>query len=171
MKNQKSKTKNQKFTRPYCGGFTMAELLIALMITGMLLAAIAFAFSASVKNFNDNREIFLAANKARQALTQIIPRLRTAEAVTTSSDHCECDFYFYDTSLQHWRYRYSSSDNKLYLDDISNNSTHLLCDNVANMSFTPDSPANVKSVIISITVTEGSISQRFDTAVVIRKNL
>ena len=76
MNNEKSKIENQKFVR-CCSGFTMAELLIALMITGMLLAAIAFAFSASVKNFNDNREIFLAANKARQALTQIIPRLRT----------------------------------------------------------------------------------------------
>ncbi len=71
----------------------MAELLIALMITGMLLAAIAFAFSASVKNFNDNREIFLAANKARQALTQIVPRLRTAYAVSSSSPANECAFF------------------------------------------------------------------------------
>jgi prepilin-type N-terminal cleavage/methylation domain-containing protein len=150
-------------------GFTMAELLIALMITGMLLAAIAFAFSASVKNFNDNREIFLAANKARQALTQIIPRLRTGQP-SSSSPLNECAFF--DAATHNWRYRYDSGDNKLYLDDISNNSTHLLCDNVTAMTFTKNiSGGNVKSVIISITVTEGSISQTFSTAVVIRKNL
>ena len=169
MKNQKSKIKNQKFTRPYRGGFTMAELLIALMITGMLLAAIAFAFSASVKNFNDNREIFLAANKARQALTQIVPRLRTGQP-SSSSPLNECAFF--DAAVHNWKYRYDSSDNKLYLDDISNNSTHLLCDNVTAMTFTKNiSGGNVKSIIISMTVTEGIASQTFSTAVVIRKNL
>jgi prepilin-type N-terminal cleavage/methylation domain-containing protein len=171
MENQKTKIKNQKFTRPYRSGFTMAELLIALMITGMLLAAIAFAFSASVKNFNDNREIFLAANKARQALTQIIPRLRTGQAFQTGLPDSECKFKDADG---HW-ITYTSSDKKLYM-QIDSGSSHVLCDNVENMTFTKSwggTPPNtdVKSVIISITVKEGSISQRFDTAVVIRKNL
>jgi hypothetical protein len=40
------------------------------------------------------------------------------------------------------------------------------------MTFTKNpSTGNVKSIIISITVTEGSASQTFSTAVVIRKNL
>jgi prepilin-type N-terminal cleavage/methylation domain-containing protein len=169
MKNQKSKIKNQKFVRPYRGGFTMAELLIALMITGMLLAAIAFAFSASVKNFNDNREIFLAANKARQALTQIIPQLRTGQGFNPASPSNECDFH--NAAGQNIIYRYNySSDKKLYM--IDTNGSHVLCDNVENMTFTKNWGTNdVKSIIISITVTEGSTSQTFSTAVVIRKNL
>ncbi len=149
----------------------MAELLIALMITGMMLAALAVAFSASVKNFTDNREIFFAANKARQALMQIIPNLRIAKAVSISSDHYECAFY--DAANHNWQYRYDRSTNpgKLYMDDLQNSTFHILCDNVTNMSFIPDSTTNVKSVIISITVTEGSTSKTFSTAVVIRKNL
>ena len=171
MKNPKSKIKNQKFIR--CrGGFTMAEMLIALMITGMLLAAIAFAFSASVKNFNDNREIFLAANKARQALTQIIPRLRTGQGFNQASPSNECDFYNAASPSQNIIYRYDLSDKKLYM--IDTNGSHVLCDNVENMTFTKSwggTPIDAKSVIISITVTEGSTSQTFSIAVVIRKNL
>jgi prepilin-type N-terminal cleavage/methylation domain-containing protein len=168
MKNQKSKIKNQKFVRHYRSGFTMAELLIALMITGMLLAAIAFAFSASVKNFNDNREIFLAANKARQALTQIVPRLRTGQYFNTLSPDNECTFQNADG--QWITYSYNSGDRKLNMTEGGN--THLLCDNVTAMTFTKNtSGGDVKSVIISITVTEGSTSQTFSTAVVIRKNL
>ena len=150
-------------------GFTMAELLVALTITGMLLAAIAFAFNASVTNFNANRESFYAANKARQALTQIIPRLRTAYAVSSSSPANECAF-FPDAVGPNVTYSYNS-DKKLYM--IDTNGRHVLCDNVTAMTFTkkPDPPANVKSVIISMTVTEGSTSQTFSTAVVVRKNL
>jgi prepilin-type N-terminal cleavage/methylation domain-containing protein len=168
MENQKSKTKNQKFPRCFCrSGFTIAELLIALMITGLLLAAIAVAFSASVKNFIDNREVFLAANKARQTLTQIIPKLRTAMNVDQSSPANECAFH--DASGHNWKYRYDISDKKLYLVDLGGSGTHLVCDNVTAMTFTKN--ATGTSVIISITVTEGSTSQTFSTAVVIRKNL
>jgi prepilin-type N-terminal cleavage/methylation domain-containing protein len=166
MENQKSKTKNRKLTRRACRpGFTMVELLIALMITAMLLVAVAVAFSASVKNFIDNREIFLAANKARQTLTQIVPKLRTAMNVSTSSPLNECAFH--DAIGNDITYSYNSSDKKLYVTEGGN--TRLLCDNVTTMTFTKNSAGT--SVIISMTVTEGGISQRFDTAVVIRKNL
>lgn len=152
-------------------GFTIAELLIALMITGLLLAAIAVAFSASVKNFIDNREIFLAANKARQTLTQIIPNLRTGQPDPSSPSN-ECAFFDAAIPPHPWQYRYDSSEKKLYLDDLVTNDTHILCDNVTAMTFTKNiGGGNVRSVIISITVTEGSTSQTFSTAVVIRKNL
>lgn len=154
------------------GGFTIAELLIALMITGMLLAAVAVAFNASVKNFSDNREIFFAANKARQALTQIVPRLRTGRYFNTLSPPNECAFQDADG---HWIiYSYNSGDRKLNMTDGGN--TYLLCDNVTAMTFTKNivgtpPTTDVKSVIISMTVAEGSTSQTFTTAVVIRKNL
>lgn len=139
------------------------------MITGMLLAAIAVAFNASAKNFNDNREIFYAANKARQTLTQIVPRLRTAQSVSSSSPADECAFY--DAGGTNTIYRYNSSEKKLYMVVGGNN--RLLCDNVTAMTFTKNTggTANVKSVIISMTVADGSMSQTFTTAVVIRKNL
>ena len=119
-KNEKSKIENQKskICRRFChSGFTIAELLIALMITGMLLAAIAVAFNASVKNFNDNREIFYAVNKARQALTQIVPRLRTGHCFNTLSPANECAFY--DAGETSITYSYDSSDKKLYMIELT----------------------------------------------------
>lgn len=152
------------FRSSYSCGFTIAELLVALMITGMLLAAIAVAFNASVKNFNDNREIYFAVNKARQSLTQIVPKLRTALNVSALSPANECAF---DNVI----YSYNSGDKKLYMTEDGN--TRVLCDNVTAMTFTKNTggTGKVKSVIISMTVAEGSTSQTFSTAVVIRKNL
>ncbi len=155
-------------------GFTAAEMLVALMITGLILAAIAVAFNASAKNYTDNREIFYAANKARQALTQMVPRIRTGQGFNSSSPSNECNFY--DSANQHLIYHYNSSDKKLYLYEGGN--TLLLCDNVTAMNFIknwnpmpPDPNADAKSVLISITVAEGSTSQTFSTAIAIRKNL
>jgi len=152
-----------------CRGFTVAEVLVALIITGMLMAAIAVSFNASVKNFSDNKEMFYAANKARQALTQIVPRLRTAQSVSSTSPVNECAFY--DDSGQNITYSYNSSEKKLYMVQGGNN--RVLCDNVTTMSFTKNTggTANVKSVIISMTVAQGNTSQTYTTAVVIRKNL
>jgi len=143
--------------------------LVALIITGMLMAAIAVSFNASVKNFSDNKEMFYAANKARQALTQIVPRLRTAQSVSSTSPVNECAFY--DDSGQNITYSYNSSEKKLYMVQGGNN--RVLCDNVTTMSFTKNTggTANVKSVIISMTVAQGNTSQTYTTAVVIRKNL
>ena len=46
--------KSDKFS----GGFTFAELLIALVVTGILLAAVATAFNASIINYQENEDIF-----------------------------------------------------------------------------------------------------------------
>ncbi len=151
-------------------GFTAAEMLVALMITGLILAAIAVAFNASAKNYTDNREIFYAANKARQALTQMVPRIRTGQGFNSASPSNECNFY--DSANQHLIYHYNSGDKKLYL--YAGGETQVMCDNVAALTFTPHfggSPLDANSVIISITVAEGSTSQTFSTAVAIRKNL
>ncbi len=151
-------------------GFTVAEMLVALMITGLILAAIAVAFNASAKNYTDNREIFYASNKARQALTQMVPRIRTGEGFNTSSPSNECNFY--DSAGQHVIYHYNNSDKKLYM--IAGGNTLVLCDNVAALTFTPHfggSPLDANSVIISMTVEQGSASQTFSTAVAVRRNL
>jgi prepilin-type N-terminal cleavage/methylation domain-containing protein len=173
MNNQKLKIINRNLSRRFCrSGFTIAEMLMALMITGMLLAAIAVAFNASMKNFKDNREIFYAANKARQALTQMVPRIRTGAAFNTSSPSNECNFYENGDPTKHIIYHYNSSDKKLYL--YAGGETLVLCDSVTALTFTKHmggSPPDANSVIISLTVAEGSTSQTFSTAVAIRKNL
>ena len=50
-------TKYDILNTKYERGFTLVELLLALAITGILLAAVAVAFNASVINYSENEDI------------------------------------------------------------------------------------------------------------------
>lgn len=169
MKDIKCKSSVCKCRR--LAGFTYVEILVSLLVTAMLITAVAVAFNASVKNYNMNKDVFNAVNKARQTLTTITTKLRTARAVQTDSPSNECTFY--DAAGDHITYRFNSSKKKLYMikNDIG---TYLLCDGVNAMTFTRnlgDGGLYVESVQISMTVTSGDVQKTFSAAVVIRKNL
>jgi Tfp pilus assembly protein FimT len=155
-------------------GFGIVELLIALAITALLLAAVAVAFNASVMNYCENEDIFKAVNSARQALYRITTQLRTATAVDPCSPSNECAFI--TAGGDDITYRYDNGENKLYLIDNSSGSNYVLCDNVSAMSFnrntrTIDSVTFVASVQISMTVMSGDNERKVSGAVVIRRNL
>ena len=165
MKNVKYKT-----------GFTIAELLIALAISAMLLVAVAVAFNASAVNYQENEDIFKTINNSRQALFRITSQLRTATAVVHDAPDNECTMI---TALnENITYRYNSGDNKLYLvtnDDLTD-SDYVLCDNVTAMTFTKtwvveDALIKVKSVQISMTVVSGNVQKTISAAASIRRNL
>ena len=157
-------SERNKFT----AGFTIAELLISLAVVGILLAAVAVAFNASIINYRENNDIFNAVNSARQALTRITTQLRTANAVNPNSPNNECALI--TASGEDITYRYNSGDKTLYLE--TNGNSYVLCKNVADMTFTKDTvQTNVKSVQISITVGDGSAEQTFSAAAVVRKVL
>ena len=158
----------------YEHAFTIVELLLALAITGLLLAAVAAAFNASIINYRQNEDIFKTINIARQALCRITSQLRTANAVDPNSPDNECALI--TASDDDITYRYNSGDNKLYLIDNLSGSSYLLCDNVTAMTFTKDAviedmQTKVKSVQISMTVVSGDIVQTVSSAAVIRKIL
>lgn len=165
MHNTKNKT-----------GFSLVEALLALAITGILLAAVAVAFNASIINYRENENIFRTLNSARQALFRITSQLRTANAVDPNSPNNECTLI--TAGSDDITYRYNAGDNKLYLvtnDDLSD-SDYVLCDNVTAMTFTKqvvneDGQIKVKSVQISMTVEKGNTQQTVSTAAVIRRNL
>ena len=156
-------------------GFTVVELLLALAITGLLLAAVAVAFNASIINYRQNEHIFKTTNIARQALFRITSQLRTAEAVDPNSPDNECSLF--TAAGDNITYRYNNADNKLYLIDNSSGSDYVLCDNVTAMTFTKDTATTadaityVKSVQISITVESGDVRRTVPAAAVIRRNL
>jgi len=161
----------------YAAAVTMVELLLALAITGLLLAAVAVAFNASIINYRENEDIFKTINNARQALFRITNQLRTADAVDPNAPANECTLFTDDGD--HITYRYNNGDNKLYLitnDDLSD-SDYVLCDNVTAMTCTKDTVIDedmqikVKNVQISITVVSGNIQQTLSAAAVVRKNL
>jgi len=157
----------------YKTGFTIAELLLALAIASMLLAAVAVAFNASIINYRQNEDVFKAINSARQATFRMISQLRTGYWVDPNPlDVNECSFFTADD--ENITYEYRSADNKLYLVTNSDGQEYVLCDNVTAMTFTKtptDDGTDCKSVQISITVTSGNVQQTVSAAAVIRKNL
>jgi len=165
-------TKPYKFT----AGFTVAELLLALAITAVLLAAVAVAFNASIINYRENEDVFKTINGARQALFRITSQLRTANAVDPNSPDNECTLI--TAASENITYRYNNADNKLYLitNDNLSDSDYVLCDNVTAMTFkkiaaTEGATTYVKSVQISITVQSGNVQRTVSAAAVMRKNL
>jgi prepilin-type N-terminal cleavage/methylation domain-containing protein len=159
-------------------GFTIAELLITLVITGILLAAVAMAFNASFTNYRENEDIFKSINKARQALARMTTQIRTAGyevspglfvAMNPSDPNNRCSLY--TPTGENLTYEYRSADNKLYL--ITNGDEYVLCNNVTSMSFikNPTGDGDVKSVQISMTVASGDIERTVSAAAVVRRNL
>lgn len=156
--------------------FAIVELLLALAITGLLLAAVAVAFNASIINYQENEDIFKTINSARQALFRITTQLRTADAVDPNSPDNECALI--TAGGDDITYRYNSGDNKLYLitnDDLFD-SDYVLCENVTAMTFTKDAviedmQIKVKSVQISMMVVSGDIVQTVSSAAAVRRNL
>jgi prepilin-type N-terminal cleavage/methylation domain-containing protein len=157
-------------------GFTLAEVLLSLAIAGILLAAVATAFNASIINYRENEDIFVAVNSIRQALFRITTQLRTANAVDPNAPSNECTMI--TSSGDDITYRYNVDDNKLYLitnDDLSDDD-YVLCENVTAATFTKDTVIEdmqiiVKSVQISMTVMSGDEQRTVASAAVIRRNL
>ncbi len=157
-------------------GFTLVEVLVSLAISGILLAAVAVAFNASVINYRENEDIFKTINSARQALYRITTELRTADAVDPDAPANECSII--KASGEDITYRFDNGDGKLYLitnDDLSDDD-YVLCNNVTAMTFTKDTVVEdsvviVKNVQISMTVVNDNISKTVSAAAVIRRNL
>ncbi len=153
-------------------GFTIVELLLALAIASILLAAVATAFNASIINYRENEDIFKAINSARGALLRITSQLRTADAVDPNAPNNKCNFFTADA--EDITYEYRNADKKLYLITNSDGQEYVLCDNVTAMTFTKtptDDGTDCKSVQISITVTRGNAQRKISAAAVIRRNL
>lgn len=158
----------------YTAGFTIAELLLTLAITSILLAAVAVAFNASIINYRENEDIFKTINNTRQALFRITTQLRTADAVEPTSPDSECSLI--TASGDDITYRYNNGDKKLYLIDNSSGNSYILCNNVSNMTFKKNTASDgglvyVKSVQISMTVFSGDAQRTVSAAAVVRRNL
>jgi prepilin-type N-terminal cleavage/methylation domain-containing protein len=154
--------------------FTIAEMLVALAVMGILLTAVAIAFNASAINYNENQDMFNALNSGRQAMMRMTSQLRTANAVAPTEVNTQCSLVTADN--QSVRFRYDSSAHIVYLSflDAGNNitSSYALCHNVTAMTFNRSlATGTVKSVQMSMTITVGNNSQTIASAVVLRKAL
>lgn len=163
-------------------GFSLVEMMLALVILAVLMTAVAVAFDASVKNYHDNETISKTMNTARAALLRITNDIRTAQAVaviggTGDPDNSQCSLV---TAVgQNLVYRFDSAGSKLYLDRYESGTwvPYVLCENVTAMTFNraavPSQSNLIRNVRISMTVTnnQGQMPQTLVTAAVVRRNL
>lgn len=63
------------------GAFTLAELLVALAITAVLLASVAVAMHGSMMTYTENERLADVTKTARIVLLRLSAHVRTAEAV------------------------------------------------------------------------------------------
>lgn len=164
----------QKCKNSRKNAFTLVEVLTALAITAVLLAAVAVAFGASFDNYQENQRIYQSSITARQAMARMTAQLRTAIAVDpdTPADRCSLITHFGNDIT----YKHDPQNNTLVLITNANNKSYVLCQDVADVEFIVDSATEgsdiyVKSVRIKLTVGTGSNSQTLAGAAVIRKNL
>ena len=66
-------------------GFTIAEVLVSLVILAMLMTAVAVAASAWFQSYNYNQQVSAVTQTARSILQRMMGEVRTAEAVNSSS--------------------------------------------------------------------------------------
>jgi type II secretory pathway pseudopilin PulG len=153
-------------------GFTIAECLISLAITAMLLTAVAVAFNASLINFRENEDMFQSINGARQALSRMTSQLRTGHFVDPNASATECSFF--TASEENITYEFRPADKKLYLITNGDGNAYTLCDDVTAASFARTLTADgtdCKSILISLTVECGNSTRTLSAAAVIRRNL
>ena len=179
MTNQKNRSNK---------AFTLAEVLISLVIIAMLMTAIATAINASIINYNVNEDIFKAMNAARQTLLRITTELRTANEVFTAGGTVQQGLGFDDdndaVSDRFHTYHYNKPGDALYDNSLEDNALYLithiagtdtsymLCENVTDMTFTrTPAVAPVKNVLMSMTVMAGDVEKTVSTAAVIRRNM
>jgi len=69
-------------------GLSLAEVMISLAISAMLLTAVAAAFSASSEAIEQNDEFFRASQAARVSMNQILTEIRrgTVKPASTATD-------------------------------------------------------------------------------------
>ena len=160
-------------------GFTIIELLMALVIMATLMAAVGLAFDASVKNYQANEGINKTLNTARQALLRMTADLRTADSVALDADDSpnqSSQVSLITKNGDNITYRFDSSDDTLYYDDNISSNSYVLCKNVTTLTFNrtphPDDSSRIRSVRIILTVTDdlGEVTQTLATGTVVRKN-
>jgi len=164
--------------------FTIAELLIALAISALIMVTAAMAFNILIDNYKKNENIFKTTNLAQQVLSRITTQLRTATAVDPNEAASQCSLITADG--QDITYKYIAADNKIYLitNDDASDADYLLCENVTSMNFqkqtatklvdTESGPVQqtyVKCVKISLTVQCGDSIKTVSTAVAIRRDI
>jgi len=158
------------------GGFTIAELLIALAISAMLLTGLAVVFNASFINYKENLDIREANKTGWLVLMRLTTEIRNAQAADPCSPTNECTLLTADG--RDVTYRFEAAEKKLYYitnDDLTD-PNYVMCYDVADMNFPKqvyqeDGQWKVQGYQIYMNVVRGRAEKKDWAAAVIRRNL
>ena len=115
-------------------GMTLPELLLALAVTAILLAATAVAFDAALRNYETNRQLGLASMSTRNAVHQMCSTIRSAwndpdeDMIIVSTDGNECDLVNADD--QNVIYRYYPDDDEIKMTNDGGTNWYTLLRNI-----------------------------------------
>ena len=119
-------------------GLSLAEVMISLAISAMLLTAVAAAFSASSEAIEINDEFFRASQAARVSMNQILTEVRRANPVDAVNSKAN-DLAMVGHDGNPRDYIYDAASKKLKLDTHTpGKPQYTLASNCTNATFTYD---------------------------------
>jgi len=169
-------------------GFTIVEVMLSLAILAILMTAVAFAFDASVQNYQANRGIYQTVNTARQALLRITNDLRSAQAVALIGvgDPDNSQVSLVTNTGNDITYRFDSAAGILYYDDNTTGNSYTLCDHVTGATFNrteheierdngaggvvPITAIRDVRIVLTLTDDKGENARTLAAATLVRKN-
>ena len=118
-------------------GLSLAEVLISLAISSMLLVGMATAFNATGLAMENNERFFRANQAARVATNQFMAQVRRCTTVKNASSTL-VQLLTYDGFDKTWKYipAAGSTPGQLVVIDNATATQHILADNVAAARFT-----------------------------------
>ena len=148
-------------------GFSIAEVMLSLAITSMLLVGVAAAYSASADAVDGNDRFFRTTQAARVTMTQLITEVRRADSVDTA-DVAPFDTLFItrDPDLrlpeeQFREFKYDAAGKTITLQItfkrvadgvIYKSPVYTLCRNVHEASFGPAAKTGTVEVRLPVTL-------------------
>ena len=119
-------------------GLSLAEVMISLAISAMLLTAVAAAFTASSDAIEQNDTFFRASQAARVSMTQILTEVRRANAVSVPANNKSLSMITHDNKDRTYSYDSAAQKLKLITNDVLTDPDYTLASNCTSATFDVD---------------------------------
>ena len=100
--------------RPNNTGFTLIEILLAVTIAGLLMAAVGTAFHASMTSYRENQKIAAVTQTARSVLNRMTRDIRAAAAINVQPLQVTIVPVDDGSGTEEIRYEYDYDNQRLY---------------------------------------------------------
>jgi prepilin-type N-terminal cleavage/methylation domain-containing protein len=119
-------------------GLSLAEVMISLAISAMLLTAVAAAFSASSDAIEINDQFFRASQAARVSMTQILTEIRRANAVQVPANNKSLSMLTHDGKDRTYSFDSAAQKLKMITNDVLTDPDYTLANNCTLATFDVD---------------------------------